>query len=51
VVEKVRESLTLSKEAAHNFDVERFNLRTLSELKVRKQYKLGSHRGLQHWRT
>jgi hypothetical protein len=51
VVEKVMESLAISKKAAHNFDVERFNLRTLSELKVRKQYKLGSQTGLQHWRT
>jgi hypothetical protein len=44
VVTKVMESLAISKEAAQNFDVERFNLRTLSELEFRKQYKLRSQR-------
>ena len=37
VAAKVRERLTVSKEAAQKFDVERFNLRKLSELEVRKQ--------------
>jgi hypothetical protein len=44
VVAKVMESLAISEEAAQNFDIERFNLRTLSELEFRKQYKLGSQK-------
>jgi hypothetical protein len=45
VVAKVRERLAVSKQEAQKFDVERFNLRKLSELEVRKQYQLKiSHR-------
>jgi len=40
VVAKVREILAVSKQAAQTFDVERFNLRTLSELEVRRQYQI-----------
>jgi hypothetical protein len=40
VVAKVRERLAVSKEAAQIFDAERFNLKKLSELEVRKQYQL-----------
>jgi hypothetical protein len=40
VVAKVRERLAVSKQAAQQFDAERFNLRKLSELEVRKQYQL-----------
>ena len=40
MVAKVRERLALSKQAAQKFDVERFNLRMLSELEVRKQYQI-----------
>jgi len=40
VVAKVREELTVSKQAAQKFDVERFNLRKLSEIEVRKQYQV-----------
>jgi len=40
VAAKVRETLTVSKEVAQNFDVEIFNLRNLSELEVRKQYQI-----------
>jgi hypothetical protein len=40
VVAKVRERLAVSKQAAQKFDVERFNLKKLSELEVRKQYQL-----------
>ena len=36
VATKVRERLAGSKEATQKFDVERFNLRQLSELEVRK---------------
>jgi hypothetical protein len=39
VVAKVRERLAVSKQATQKFDVERFNLKKLSELKVRKQYQ------------
>jgi hypothetical protein len=38
VVEKVREMLPVCIQAAQNCDVERFNLRKLNELEVRKQY-------------
>jgi len=38
VVIKVRERLAVSKQAAQTFDVDRFNLRILSEMEVRKQY-------------
>jgi len=40
MVAKVRERLAVSKHAAQKFDVERFNLRKLSELEVRKQYQI-----------
>ena len=32
--------LTANKQAAQNFDVERFNVRKLNELEVRKQYQI-----------
>jgi len=38
VVAKVRERLAGSKQEAQKFDGERFNLRKLNELEVRKQY-------------
>ena len=37
---KVREILAVSKQAAQKVDVERFNLRKISELEVRKQYQI-----------
>jgi len=40
VVTKVRGRLAASKQAAHKFDGERFNLRKLNELEVRKQYQI-----------
>jgi len=40
VVAMVRERLTVSKQAAKKFDVERFNLRKLNELQVRNQYQI-----------
>ena len=40
MVAKVRERLTVDKQAAQNFDMESFNLRKLSELEVRKQYRI-----------
>jgi len=40
VVTKVRERLAVSKQAAQGFDGERFNLRKLNELEVRKQYQI-----------
>jgi len=40
VVAKVRESLAVSKQAAQRSDGERFNLRKLNVLDVRKQYQI-----------
>jgi putative IMPACT (imprinted ancient) family translation regulator len=40
VVENVREKLAVSKQAAQKFDGERFNIRKLIELEVRKQYQI-----------
>jgi len=40
VLAKVRERLAVSKQAAQTFDVERFDLRKLNELAVRKQYQI-----------
>ena len=40
MVAKVRERLAISKQAAQKFDVERFNLRKLNELEVKKQYQI-----------
>jgi hypothetical protein len=40
VVAKVKERWAVSKQAAHKFDMERFNLRKLNELEVRKQYQI-----------
>jgi len=38
VVAKVRERLAVIREVTQNFNGERFNLKKLNELKVRKQY-------------
>ena len=40
MVAKFREGLAVNKQAAHNFDVKRFNLRKLNELEVGKQYQI-----------
>jgi hypothetical protein len=40
VVAKVRERLAVRKQVARKFDGERFNLRTLNDLEVRKQYQI-----------
>ena len=40
VVAKVRERLVVNKQAAQKFDREKFNLRKLNELEVRKQYQI-----------
>jgi len=40
VVAKVRKRLAVSKQPAHKFDVERYNLMLPSELQVRKQYQI-----------
>jgi len=39
VIAKVRERLAVGKQAAQRFDRQRFNLRKLNELGVRKQYQ------------
>ena len=40
MVAKVRERLAVSKEAAQKFDLDRFNIRKLNELEVKKQYQI-----------
>jgi hypothetical protein len=40
VITNVRESLAVSKQAAQQFHVERFNVRKLSELEAKKQYQI-----------
>ena len=40
VVAKVRERLAVSKQAVQRFDGERYKLRKLNELDVRKQYQV-----------
>jgi hypothetical protein len=40
VFAKVTERLAVSKQAAQKFDVERNNIKKLSELEVRKQYEI-----------
>jgi hypothetical protein len=40
VVAKVRERLAVIKQVARNFYAQRFNLKNLSELEVRKQYQI-----------
>ena len=40
MVAKFRERLTVSKQAAQRFDGERFNLRKLNELEIRKKYQI-----------
>jgi len=46
VFAKVRERFAVSKKAAQKFDVERFNLKKLSELKVSKEYQTKISTGL-----
>jgi hypothetical protein len=40
LVVEVRERLAVNKQGAQKFDVERFNLKKLNELEVRKQYQI-----------
>jgi len=40
VVAKVREKLTVSKQATQKFDVERFNLGRSSKMEIWKQYQI-----------
>jgi hypothetical protein len=52
VVAKVRERMAISKQATQKFDAERFNLRTLKELEVRKQDQIKISNGFLHlWRA
>jgi len=50
-IAKVRERLAVGKQAAQRFDRQRFNLRKLNELEVRKQYHIEITNRLQLWRT
>jgi hypothetical protein len=46
--------LAVRKQAAQKFDGERFNLRKLNDLEIRKQYRIeitNRFAGLQVWRT
>jgi hypothetical protein len=40
MVEKVEETLTMSKHTTHGFHMERFNLKKLSEVEGKKQYRV-----------
>ena len=40
VVEKLRERLAVSKQESQKFALQKFNLKKLSELEVRKQYQI-----------
>ena len=53
VIAKVRERLAVGKQAAQRFDRQRFNLRKLNELEVRKgnSIRMRLQTGLQLWRT
>ena len=42
MIAKIRERLAVGKQAAQRFDRQRFNLRKLNELEVRKQYQIES---------
>jgi hypothetical protein len=50
-VAKIREILVVNKQEAQEFGAQRFNLRKLSELQVRKQYRIKTQTGMQLWRT
>jgi len=51
VVAKVRESLTVSKQAAQKSDGERFNLRKLMSWRLRNSIRLRIQTGLKLWGT
>jgi len=51
VVAKVRERLAVSNQRAEEFDVERYNLRKLSDLENWKEYQIKISKSLQLWRT
>ena len=51
VVAKVRERLAVSKQEAQKLDGERFNLRKLKDLEVKKQYQIEIKTGFQSWGT
>jgi len=50
VLTKIRERLVVCKQTAQKFNVERFNLRKLSGLELRKQYQIRSQTDMQLWR-
>jgi hypothetical protein len=51
VVAKVRERLAVSKQDTQKFDGERFNLRKLKELEVKKKYQIEITNRFAAWRT
>jgi endonuclease/exonuclease/phosphatase family metal-dependent hydrolase len=51
VIAKVTGRLSVSKQSAQKSDVDRFDLKKLTELEIRNSTKLRSQKGLQLWRT
>ena len=51
MVAKVWERLPVSKQAARKLDGERFNLRKLKDLEVKKQYQIEITNSFQPWGT
>jgi hypothetical protein len=51
VVAKIREKLAVRNKRTEEFDVERCNLKKLSELEDRKEYEIKISKSLQLWRT
>jgi hypothetical protein len=50
VIAEVREGLVVSKQETQKFDVEKFNLRKISEMELGNRIRLRSQRGLQFWK-
>jgi hypothetical protein len=51
VVAKVRQRLSVSKQAVQNFDLERFNLKKLNDVNSENTFMLKSQIGLLLWKT
>jgi hypothetical protein len=51
VVAKLRERLSVSKQATQKFDMESFDLKKPNNAEVKEQYQVKSETGLQLWKT
>jgi len=51
VVAELRERLSVSKQAAQKFDMDRFNLRNLNDVEIKEEYGVKSQIRLQLWKT